>query len=45
MDEVIDWLKLYNHRRLHSKLGYVSTMQFEKRWDAAQLLEAECWNG
>ena len=40
MDEVIDWLTFYNHRRLHSTLGYVSPMQFEKRWDAAQQLKA-----
>jgi transposase InsO family protein len=33
-------LTFYNHRRLHSTLGYVSPMQFEKRWDAAQLLKA-----
>jgi hypothetical protein len=25
---------------LHSTLGYVSPMQFEKRWDAAQQLKA-----
>jgi transposase InsO family protein len=31
MDEVIDWLAFYNHRRLHSTLGYVSPIQFEKR--------------
>lgn len=36
MDEVIDWLAFYNHRRLHSTLGYVSPMQFEKNWRAAQ---------
>jgi putative transposase len=40
MDEVIDWLTFYNHRRLHSTLGYVSPMQFEKSWEAAQLLNA-----
>ena len=30
MDEVIDWLGFYNHRRLHSRLGYVSPMQYEQ---------------
>ena len=40
MDEVIDWLTFYNHRRLHSTLGCVSLMKFEKRWDAAQQLKA-----
>jgi putative transposase len=39
MDEVIDWLTFYNHRRLHSTLGYVSPMQYEKRWNAAQQLK------
>jgi len=29
-DEVIDWLQFYNHRRLHSTLGYHSPMSFEK---------------
>ena len=28
MDEVIDWMTFYNHRRIHSTLGYVSPMQF-----------------
>lgn len=36
MDEVIDWLAFYNHRRLHSSLGYMSPMQFEQRWHAAR---------
>ena len=36
MDEVINWLSFYNHSRLHSTLGYLSPMQFEKRWHAAQ---------
>ena len=40
MDEVIDWLTFYNHRRLHSTLGYISPMQFEKNWFAAQLKNA-----
>lgn len=40
MDEVVDWLTFYNHRRLHSSLGYVSPMQFEKAWLAAQQRQA-----
>ena len=40
MDEVIDWLTYYNHKRLHSTLGYISPMQFEKNWFAAQLKDA-----
>jgi putative transposase len=40
MDEVIDWLTYYNHRRLHSTLDYISPMQFEKNWFATQLKKA-----
>jgi hypothetical protein len=36
MDAVMDWLAFYNHRRLHSTLGYLSPMQYEQRWHAAQ---------
>ena len=36
MDEVIDWMSFYNHRRLHSTLDYVSPMQFEQHWHATQ---------
>ncbi|MDB5648709.1 MAG: transposase [Hyphomicrobiales bacterium] len=30
-DEVVDWLRFYNHRRLHSTLGYLSPMAFERK--------------
>jgi transposase InsO family protein len=35
-DEIIEWMAFYNHRRLHSTLGNVSPMQFERAWLAAQ---------
>ena len=40
MDEIIDWLGFYNHRRLHSTLRYLSPMQFESKWFADQLRRA-----
>ena len=40
MDEIVDWLGFYNHRRIHSSLGYVSPMQFERAWLAAQHRQA-----
>ncbi|MCA9226148.1 MAG: IS3 family transposase, partial [Planctomycetales bacterium] len=40
MDEIVGWLTFYNHRRLHSTLGYVSAMQFERAWLAAQQRQA-----
>jgi len=33
---VMNWMAFYNHRRLHSSLGYLSPMQFEQRWYEAQ---------
>ena len=35
-DETMAWLTWYNKTRLHSTLDYVSPMQFEKDWLAAQ---------
>jgi len=40
MDEVIDWLTFYNHRRLHITLGYVSPMRLESNWHANQSKKA-----
>lgn len=40
MDEVIDWLTYYNHKRLHPTPGYISPMQFGQNWFAAQLKDA-----
>jgi len=39
-DAVMNWIAFYNHSRLHSGLGYVSPMQYEKRWYEAQLKKA-----
>ena len=39
-DETIAWLLWYNRCRLHSTLAYVSPMQFEKNWAAAQTRQA-----
>jgi len=29
--EVLDWLTFYNSKQLHSTLGYLSPMAFEKK--------------
>jgi putative transposase len=39
-NETIVWLLWYNKARLHSALAYVSPMQFEKTWLAAQPMQA-----
>jgi len=39
-DETLAWLLWYNQSRLHSTLNYVSPMQFEKHWLAAQAKKA-----
>jgi len=33
---ILEWIAFYNHARLHSSLGYLSPMQYEQRWIAAQ---------
>ena len=33
---ILDWMAFYNHARLHSARGYLSPMQYEQRWLAAQ---------
>jgi putative transposase len=33
-DDVMDWITFYNHRRLHSTLGYTSPITFEQKWRA-----------
>ena len=39
-DETLAWLLWYNCERLHSTLAYVSPVQFEKTWLAAQPKQA-----
>jgi putative transposase len=39
-DETLAWLLWYNQSRLHSTLNYVSPMQFDKHWLAAQAKQA-----
>ncbi|AQZ99423.1 integrase [Comamonas kerstersii] len=37
---IMNWMAFNNHRRLHSSLGYLSPMQYEKRWYEAQRKKA-----
>lgn len=39
-DEIVAWLLWYNSTRLHSTLDYISPVQFEKNWHAAQAQQA-----
>jgi putative transposase len=39
-DETIAWLLWYNRTRLHSTLAYISPMQYEENWLAAQAHQA-----
>jgi putative transposase len=39
-DEVMAWITTYNHSRLHSTLGYLSPMAYEKNWLAGMLAHA-----
>ena len=36
-DEVMDWIAFYNHRRIHSTLGYTSPTAFEQKWLTQQI--------
>jgi transposase InsO family protein len=40
IDEVIDWMTFYNHRRTHSTWDNVSQIQFERSWLAGRLRRA-----
>ena len=40
VNDLIDWLTFYNHRRLCSTLGYLSPMRFEENWHAGQAKKA-----
>ena len=39
-DEIMAWITTYNHSRLHSTLGYLSPIAYEKKWLARKLADA-----
>jgi transposase InsO family protein len=39
-DEIAVRITTYNHTRLHSTLGYLSPMAYERKWLARRLAEA-----
>lgn len=39
-DEIMAWIVRYNHSRLHSTLGYLSPMTYEKKWLAGHSVKA-----
>jgi transposase InsO family protein len=36
MQDALEYIRYYNHDRSHSKLGYLSPIDYEKRWFEAQ---------
>ena len=36
-DAVLGWLLWYNRQRMHSKLNYVSPVEFEHGWNKARM--------
>jgi putative transposase len=40
VDKIMAWIARYNHSRLHSTLGYLSPMTYEKKWLARHLAAA-----
>jgi len=39
-NKVQDWIMLYDRRRMHSTLGYISPMAIGENWDRARLADA-----
>jgi hypothetical protein len=45
IDEVIDWLRFNNHRRLQSALGDISPMEFDQNCRVGQVMKAAYMGG